>query len=113
MPKFKCNYSECENFGKEVTLAKVSFMFNEKTKQMELRGNYPCPICHNKMEYVPPKEGAVHGFNFNRFDSLTSEQKRDVIKKRSQEHFRRTDKGDLKNYKEKIIRDNKRMVEGR
>lgn len=113
MPKFKCTYRECKRFGEEQTVSKVSFRFNEKTKEMELRGDYRCPECHNRMEYVPEEETAIRGFNFNKFDGMSTTEKRALIKKRSQEHFRRTDKGDLKNYKEKIIRDNKRMVEGK
>ena len=113
MPKFKCTYKDCPNFDKEVTVARASFMFDEKSKEMKLRGDYQCEVCHNKMEFLPPTESAVQGFNFNKFDGLTSTEKRAVIKKRSQEHFRRTDKGDLKNYKQKIINDNKRMVEGK
>lgn len=113
MPKFKCTYKECQNFGKPVTFSKASFMFDEKQKKMVLRGEYRCPLCHNNMEFISEEgDSAIHGFVINKFGSLTPEQKRSEMKKRSQEHFKRTDKGSLNSYKQQIINDNKRMVGG-
>lgn len=110
MPKFKCKYEECVNFDKPVTVSKASFRFDEKQQKMVLRGEYRCSICHNEMEFVPGEETAIRGFHLNKFDGLPDKEKRAIIRKRSQEHFKRTDKGDLQNYKNKIIRDNKRMM---
>jgi len=113
MPKFKCKYEKCAQFDKEQIVAKVRFSFDTKQNKMVLTGEYRCPECNNLMEYVPEEETAIKGFNVNKFEGLPTHEKRKIIHKRSMEHFKKHDKGDLANYKKKIIDDNKKMVGGK
>ncbi len=85
MPRFKCVNEDCSLYEKEILVEKVRFKWDESSKKLKPS---PLILC------------------------LNTQQKREVIKKRSMDHFRKHDKGDLANYKKKIIEDNKRMVRG-
>lgn len=70
---------------------------------------FVCEACGHRLKVVGQKVwGGVLSF-----DSLSPQEKRKVIHKRSMDHFKKTDKGDLANYKKTIIDDNKRMLLGK
>ena len=110
MPRFKCVNEDCSLYEKEILVEKVRFKWDESSKKLKPSPLILCSECGEELESIPT--GNTEGFCFNRFDSLNTQQKREVIKKRSMDHFRKHDKGDLANYKKKIIEDNKRMVRG-
>lgn len=110
MPKFKCINESCSKLEQEITVGKVKFVFNEKLKTLKPSPPITCSECGQELESI--STGNLEGFCFNKFDSLNTQQKREVIKKRSQSHFQKHDKGDLANYKKRIIEDNKKMVRG-
>ena len=93
-----CVNQECELKFKNLTI----------TAEKE-DDTFICEACGQRLKVVGTK---VWG-GVLRFDSLTPSQKREVIHKRSMDHFKKTDKGDLANYKQKIIDDNKRMILGK
>jgi len=87
---------------------------SEKFKNIEVNGtdeeidSFVCDECGGKLKVVGIK---TYG-GLLRFESLSDTDKKRMIKKRSMDHFKKTDKGDLANYKKKIIEDNKRMTRG-
>ena len=110
MPRFKCTNSECELFEKEVIEAQVKFVFDKEEGKLKPSPPIICKSCKMELENIPT--GNLEGFAFNKFDSLSTTDKRKMIHKRSMDHFKKTDKGDLANFKKKIVDDNKRMVRG-
>jgi hypothetical protein len=64
------------------------------------------------MEYVHPEVQEI-SVNVTTFSSLTPQEKRQMIHKRSVDHFKKTDKGDLANTKKQIMNDIRSRVEGR
>jgi hypothetical protein len=70
-----------------------------------------CDECGAELEFIPNTE--MPTLHFNQFDSLSHDQKRAVIKKRSSDHMRKTGEDkDIVERKRQIIADNKRMVTG-
>lgn len=114
MGKFKCKEESCEAFGIEVTVSKVSFTWDEKQKKLVIRNKQYCVACGNEMEYIeePPKSG-VQGFCFTKFNTLSSDEKKAAMKKRSQKVFDKKERRDVEEYKKQIIKDNRRMAEGK
>lgn len=70
--------------------------------------NITCSVCGEVMKCVGHK---MHGGIMD-FSSKTSEQKKEIIHKRAVDHFNKTDKGDLANYKKKIINDIRKKALG-
>lgn len=69
-----------------------------------------CLKCLQEMKCVGHR---MQAGGFLSFESKTPEQKREIMHKRSVDHFKKTDKGDLANYKQTITNDLKRKAEGR
>lgn len=111
MPRFKCINGNCSLKDKEIIVEKVRFVFNNHSKTLEPSPSILCKECSDRLENIPT--GNTKGFCFNKFDSLTTSEKRQMLHKRSMNHFQKKDKGDLANYKQKIINDNKKMWEGK
>lgn len=110
MPRFKCDKEGCPEQGDEVIVAHVKYVWNANLKSLRPSPEITCKGCGGIMNDIPNQEGM--NFNFNKFDSLSTQEKRRIMHKRSMDHFNKHDKGDLANYKKKIIDDNKRMVRG-
>ena len=111
MSRFKCTNSSCENNGKEVIIEKVRWIWDKQKSEMVLNNPVVCITCGCAMEYII-NTGPIT-CNFNKFDSLTTTEKRRIIHKRSMDHFNKHDKGDLANYKKKIIDDNRNRALGK
>ena len=114
MAKFRCKNNRCPNIDKDVIVSKVSFKYDEKQKKLVVRNKQYCQGCEQEMEYIEeePKSG-IEGFYFTRFNTLTSDQKKEVMKKRSKKHFDKYEKKEIEERKRQIIDDNRRMAEGR
>jgi len=83
-----------------------------KTKWIELgqQERLFCEGCGSEMKCVGHR---MQAGGFLSFESKTPEQKREIMHKRSVDHFKKTDKGDLSNYKRTITEDIKKRAEGR
>ena len=68
-----------------------------------------CSVCGCYMKCVGHK---VWGGVLT-FESRTPAEKREIMHKRSVAHFKKTDKGDLANYKNTITNNIRKKVEGR
>jgi hypothetical protein len=115
MAKFKCTHEHCEMFDKEVRVASVKWIYSEEKRKLVPMTPIVCEKCGMELEYIK-NEGvpsAIQSFSIGKFDGLSSSEKRAVMHKRSMDHFKKTDKGDLDRYKKQIILDNRKMAEGR
>ena len=111
MPKYKCINDQCSFFDKEVTVERVKMLYNKLTDQMEPKDPIVCKDCKQDLAYI--KQGGEITCHFNSFSSMNPQQKREVLHKRSQDHFKKTDKGDLNNYKKTMTDNLRRQAEGR
>lgn len=114
MARFKCTNNKCPNIDKPIIVAKVSFIFDNKLKKLIVRNKQYCASCGNELEYIEEQaKSGIEGFCFTRFNTLSSDDKKAAMKKRSQKMFDKKEKKDMVEYKKQIIRDNRRMAEGR
>lgn len=111
MPKYRCVNEDCASFDREITITKVRLVFNKETQKLETTEPILCRDCGREMQ--PVKQEGPISVNITTFSSKTPQEKREMMHKRSQEHFRKTDKGDLANYKKRMIEDLRRKAEGR
>ena len=105
MSRFKCVNKECPVFEKEIVIGRTSWILDPVKKVMVPRNRITCVECGGEMEYV--KEEGEISVNFLQFDSLSSSEKKEMIHKRSVEHFKKKDKGDLERLKQRIKDDNR------
>ena len=108
MARFKCINSDCEMADKDVIVSKIRWVFNSSLKKLVSKEPILCKVCGEELNFI--KNEAIPVVHFNSFDSLDPAQKRDVIHKRSMDHFKKTDKGELARHKQRIIDDNKRAI---
>lgn len=110
MAKFKCNNDSCSLKDKEIIVSKIRWVWNKSINKLVPAELILCKECGQELVNIP--NDTIPNLCFNEFDSLSPEQKRAAIKKRSSDHFNKTDKGDLGRHKQRIMDDNKRMVMG-
>lgn len=110
MPRFICVNEKCALVGGVKIEPKVRLVFNEKTNSLEPKEPVLCQSCGKEMTQV--KNETMPTLLYNEFDSMSPDQKREAMHKRSMKHFEKTDKGDLARHKKRIIDDNKRMAMG-
>jgi hypothetical protein len=111
MPRYQCKNLACDLFEKEITVAKVRIIYDKILDITRPQIEIGCQKCGGALTYIK-EEGAIT-CHLNLFESKTPEQKREIIHKRSVEHFAKTDKGDLANYKKTVNEDLRRRAEGR
>lgn len=100
-----CNNEACSNYAKEDILVKAQFKYeNGKT----VLSNIPrCPICGKEMfyreEYLK-KEGSID-VAFTSFNSKSSEDKADILKKRYNDNIKKENIDEvIKNKREKVTK---------
>jgi len=111
MPRYKCTDEDCNLFNVEVTVAKVKMIYNKLKDKCEPMSPITCKECGQDLQYV--KEAGPITCHLNMFESKTPAEKKEMMHKRSVEHFRKTDKGDLANYKKSITDNMRAKAEGR
>lgn len=111
MPRYRCVNDTCSMQLREILVHKVKMVYNKWKDVMEPSPLIICEECGKELEYVK-QEGPIT-CHFNAFHSMTPQQKREVMHKRSQDHFKKHDKGDLNNYKKSITDNLRRQAEGR
>lgn len=113
MPKFKCVNEECINKEKEITIPQVSFRYDEIQNKLIPLKKYLCLVCGKEMQYVEEVKSGIQGFCFTKFNTLSSDQKKEVLHKRSQNHFKKKEEKDLREYKRQILEQNRKMFGGK
>lgn len=85
--KYVCENTECSEYGKEVYLSSEIFKF----KNGKLVGEHAeCPKCRKIRREINPSEEtplSEKNVGINLYDGMSMEQKREVLKKRSHQHF--------------------------
>lgn len=85
--KYKCNNPDCPDYGKEEYYASESFRFRDG----KLVGEHAeCHKCGKLREEINPNKDiplSEKNVGINFFNGMSSEQKREALKKRSHAHF--------------------------
>lgn len=91
MAQFKCKKEGCDHKGEEITVSlyTIKAVKGITTYHHKISGhNIVCSQCRTPLIFIEePFEG--FGTAHLRFNSLTSDQKKAVLKKRAKEHFNR------------------------
>ena len=85
---FICENAECSEFGVTHTYTRNSYKYIDGKL---VSNNAPCPKCGKLRKEVNPDEVLLSEKNIMlmRFDMTTTEQKREMLKQRSHEHFKK------------------------
>ena len=77
----------CKNCGEELYLGQVRSFYNKQTQQMEL---FDAPVClKSGTEMEPEVFGGINAPNILNFKQLPDGKKKEILKKRAQDHFKR------------------------
>lgn len=99
MAKFVCVNDECPDRGNIEIIPEMKFRLREGKL---LPVSYPlCVTCMTQMEYMEPEAGPV-GLNFNRFGSLSNDDKKRWIRKRN-EKVKKDDEEKKRYYQKKQL----------
>jgi len=96
MPLFKCR-----SCGKEQTVTQVKFVPSEG----KLVPSPPimCDLCQEAMEMVPNDFTNEISVSQNRFNSMSKDEQKDVLRKRSRAHYNKVHKADASQKQHDII----------
>lgn len=88
MSHYICRNEKCPCFDVPDEITRETFKY---VSGEGLVGEHAaCPSCGERREYVNPKADvplSEKGVNFGQYSSASTEQKREILKKRSHEHF--------------------------
>lgn len=108
MSRFKCTNIDCSSFDKEIIVDRIKWIFNESIKKLVLSEPMICKECGSELQVI--KNETIPEICINKFDSLSPQQKREVIKRRSSEHMRKTgEEKEILERKRANIEANKKM----
>jgi transcription elongation factor Elf1 len=88
MPLFKCR-----SCGKEQTVTQVKFVPSEG--KLVPSSPIMCELCQEAMEMVPNDFTTEISVSQNRFNSMSKDEQKDVLKKRSRAHYNKVRKGEV------------------
>lgn len=87
--EYVCNNPQCENFGKKENLSQEVYRYRDG----RLVGEHAqCPKCGVEREEINPNKDiplSEKSVNIGLFNGMSKEQRQEVLKKRSHEHFKR------------------------
>lgn len=86
--KFICQNPDCPDFGKEFTYLNNTYKY---VNGVLLSNHAECPKCGSIRKEVNPDEVPLSEKNIEllHFDMATPEQRKEMLKKRSHEHFKK------------------------
>lgn len=83
--KFKCTNKQCEKFNEEIQIQKVRWKYNQISKKMDDH-NINCEICKENMQFIEEKKEGNIDIYFAKFRASSPEQRKEIVKKRAQQH---------------------------
>ena len=110
MARFKCKNEECTFFDIESFVPKITFMWSEKEQKLILRNHPKCLACEELMELQKEESDGEITCNFAKFDSLSSGEKKAMMKKRYQEHSKKEVKDKVHEVRKSILGENYKLI---
>lgn len=93
--RFFCENPDCDRYQKLTVVGKITFRYNGKEFVPD---NQYCPHCKSLMAYQEIKEEGPITCNYAGFNSLDSDQKKAVLKKRTQLFDKKNDARGVKEH---------------
>jgi len=105
MPNFKCNSPLCSEFNKVVLVTQVKLVQGKSLSIL-------CEACNADMVLDSNEIGEI-SVGFNKFKSLSDQDKKDIIKKRADDHYKNFEQKLAAQKKHDIIKDMKENFEAK
>lgn len=107
MARFKCVNQHCEknNTNHIFNFSNVKWKFNNKINKLD--HELHCDFCNEKLEYIPEETNGEINVYFASFGSQSPERKKEILKKRADEHNRTKMKDRTAEIKKRFINANK------
>jgi len=107
MARFRCANKYCEknNSNYLFLFDKVRWKFDDKTNKLD--HDKHCDFCNDKLEFIPEEKNGEINVHFASFGSQSPERKREILKKRADEHNRTKMKDRTAEIKKRFINANK------
>jgi hypothetical protein len=100
MSIFHCKNKKCINFNKEISINTLNWPYVLQSQRIE---EMTCKECEEKMKSKPfiPKSNRLN--NVATFSNKSSDEKKKILKKRANDHFRRNTDG-MREYRDAMDR---------
>ena len=105
MARFKCNNDKCKLYQEIVHRDQVRWRFDEKINK--LNHEQKCEDCGSQLEYIEEETNGQINVYFASFGSQSPERKKEILKKRADEHNRTKMKDRTAEIKKRFINANK------
>ena len=101
MALFRCNNTNCDMKDKLVSQVKVKWTFDNISQS--LKHDFKCSSCGEMMEYIDnKKEGDINVY-FASFNAKSTEQKKEILKKRAHLHNKTKMKDRIPEVRKRIL----------
>lgn len=107
MPKFCCKNKECSETDKVVFIPQVVWVFDKTQNKLVIKNKIFCKKCYSELLFIP-NEGDIK-CNILKFESMSNEQKKQVMIKRNRKHYEKFEKADVEEKKRRVLEDNRKM----
>lgn len=108
MPKLKCIHETCSLFDREVTHQSLKLIMG-KNNCLEPFKTIFCVECNNPMYLV--QTNVIPNVNIGRFKSMSMTEKREMIKKRAGDDYKKNHSKEAQLRKQEMIKEIKNSVE--
>jgi len=98
MSNFKCENKECENFDKIEFYSKVKYIF----KNNELIPEIFCVKCNKRLLEIKEERKGDINIYVATFNSKSDQEKRDILKKRADDHTNKKMKDSVQHIKRRF-----------
>ena len=105
MARFRCNNDKCKLYQEIVHRDQVRWKFDEKINK--LNHEQKCEDCSSQLEFIPEQTNGEINVHFASFGSQSPERKKEILKKRADEHNRTKMKDRTAEIKKRFINANK------
>ena len=105
MARFKCNNDNCKLYQEIVHRDQVRWKFDEKINK--LNHEQKCEDCGFQLEHIKEETNGEINVYFASFGSQSPERKKEILKKRADEHNRTKMKDRTAEIKKRFINANK------
>lgn len=98
--KYVCENKDCNNFGNEVSFTSISYVM--RNGKLVPKETLTCPVCGQVLSEVKVVESGPINVQFNRFNSLSPQDKKAWIMKRN-EQVKKKDAELKEHYTNKVL----------
>ena len=101
MAEFVCTNDDCDKKGQRHSYSKVKWTFDNVSKS--LKHDVKCSSCGEMMEYIDDKKEGDINVYFASFNAKSTEQKKEILKKRAHLHNKTKMKDRIPEVRKRIL----------